>query len=187
MPNRYAYHYRGTRLTYEYPTISVLDYSDEELESSHNPFAQVIIAARIRLLEQKIPEEELLNIKLLAARKLYAKGFDRDKIRAVFTFLRNYVLFEKPEMNRKFDDLFAQTDKTSVMNTVEYLRMEGREEGLAEGLKKGLERGKREGKKEATRTIVENLLRNSDYPIEKIASSCGVSIDFVNDIKKKIL
>jgi hypothetical protein len=131
MPKRYNYEYRGTKLTYEYPTLSILDYLDEDLEKSNNPFAQVIVAA-----------------------------------------LRNYVLFEKPEMSRKFDNLFKQTDKTSVMNTVEYLKMEGKQEGFAEG------------KKETTRVIVENLLKNSDYPVEKIASSCDVSIEFVNNVKR---
>ncbi|MDO6430233.1 hypothetical protein Q4E93_06540 [Flavitalea sp. BT771] len=60
------------------------------------------------------------------------------------------------------------------MNTVEYLKMEGKQEGFAEG------------KKETTRVIVENLLRNSDYPVEKIAISCDVSIEFVNNIKRKL-
>jgi len=166
MPHRYDYEYRGTRLTYEYPTISILDYSDEELDKSNNPFAQVIIAARMRLMEEKIPEGELMNIKLLAARKLHEKGFDKDKIRAIFNFLRNYVLFEKPEMNRKLDNLFKQTDKPSVMNTVEYLKMEGREE-------------ERE-------LIVRNLLKHSDFPVEKIALLTNASIELVKEIKKKL-
>ena len=77
-------------------------------------------------------------------------------------------------MNRIFDRQIKQTDKASVMNTVEYIKMEGREEGRAEG------------KEETTRFIIENLLRNSDYPVEKIASSCGVSIEFVHDVKRKM-
>lgn len=76
-----------------------------------------------------------------------------------------------------FDNQIKQTLKASAMNTVEYLRME-REEGLAEGLARG--------KEETIRFIVENLLRNSDYPVEKIASSCGVSIEFVHDVKRKM-
>ena len=169
MPGRYSYEYRGTKLTYEYPTVSVLDYSDEELDRSSNPFAQVIVAAKIRLQEGKVSEEELLNIKLLAARKLQEKGFAMEKIRAIFNFLRNYVLFEKPETNRKFDKLFKQTDKTSVMNTVEYLKMEGREEA----------------KLESATAFVENLLKGSDFSVEKIASLANVSVEFVNKVKSQ--
>jgi len=166
MPNRFMYEYRGTRLIYEYPTLSILDYTDEQLDKSNNPFAQVIIVAKMRLQERKIPEDELLNAKLLVARKLMEKGFSMDKIRAIFNFLRNYVLFDKPETNRKFDKLFKQSDKVNVMNTVEYLKMEGREEAAA--------------------SFVENLLKGSDFAVEKIASLANVTVDFVNEIKNKL-
>jgi predicted transposase YdaD len=174
MPAKYSYDYRGTKLTYEYPTVSILNYSDEQLDKSNNPFAQVIIAARLRLKEEKVSDEELLNFKLLAARKLQEKGFPMDKIRAIFNFLRNYVLFEKPETSRKFDYLFRQTDKASVMNTVEYLKAEGRQEG------------REEAKIESATTFVENLLKGSDFSVEKIAFLANVSIDFVNEIKSKL-
>jgi hypothetical protein len=166
MPGKYSYEYRSTKLTYEYPTMSILDYSDEELDKSSNPFAQVVVAAKMRLQEGKVPEDELLNNKLLAARKLTEKGFGMEKIRAIFNFLRNYVLFEKPETNRKFDDLFKETDKTSVMNTVEYLKMEGKEE--------------------AATAFVENLLKGSDFVVEKIASLANVSVEFVNKVKNQL-
>ena len=166
MPGKYSYEYRGTRLTYEYPTVSILDYSDEELDKSSNPFAQVVVAAKMRLQEGKVPEDELLNNKLLAARKLTEKGCGMEKIRAIFNFLRNYVLFEKPETNRKSDKLFKETDKTSVMNTVEYLKMEGKEEAAA--------------------AFVENLLKGSDFVVEKIASLANVSVEFVNKVKNQL-
>jgi len=170
MPNRFMYEYRGTRLTYEYPTLSILDYTDDQLDKSSNPFAQVIIAAKMRLQEGKMSEDELLNTKLLMARKLQEKGFGMDKVRAIFNFLRNYVLFDKPETNRKFDKLFRQADKTSVMNTVEYLKMEGREEG----------------REEANAIFVENLLKQTDFAVEKIASLTNVTVEFVNEIKNKL-
>jgi len=73
---------------------------------------------------------------------------------------------KKPETNRKFDKLFKQSDKVNVMNTVEYLKMEGREEAAA--------------------SFVENLLKGSDFAVEKIASLANVTVDFVNEIKNKL-
>ena len=170
MPDRYSYEYRGTKLTYEYPTVSILDYSDEDLDKSTNPFAQVIVAAKMRLQEGNVSEDELLNLKLLAARKLAEKGFAMEKIRTIFNFLRNYVLFEKPETFRKFDNLFKRTDKNNVMTTVEYLKMEGREEA----------------KLESATIFVENLLKGSDFNEEKIASLANVSVEFVKEVKSKL-
>lgn len=166
MPARYSYEYRGTRLTYEYPTLSVRAFSDGELENSANPFAQVIVAARIRLKEGKIPEDDLLDLKLLAARRLFAKGFEPAKVRSIFNFLRNYVLFEEPETNRKFDNDIKETDKTGVMDTLEFVKMEGKEEGLAEG----------------QRNAVVALLANTEFSVEKIASILGVSAAFVSKV-----
>jgi predicted transposase YdaD len=77
------------------------------------------------------------------------------------------------------------------MNTEEYIKMEAMEEGLAKGLKKGRREGrlegKLEGKREATRSFVEYLLKDSDFPLEKIATSCKVSLDYVNNIKEKMI
>ncbi len=170
MPGKYSYEYRGTKLTYAYPTLSIKAFSDEELENSPNPFAQVIVAARIRLMEEKVSEDQLLDIKLSAAKRLIEKGFNREKIRAIFNFLRNYVLFEKPETNRKFDNEFKETEKNDFMKMDDFIRMEAREETIVE----------------TSTTFVENLLKGSDFTTEKIASLANVSIEFVNKVKSKL-
>ena len=102
MPGQFKYAYRKTRLLFEYQTLSILDFTDEELEQSDNPFAQVVLAARLSLLEGKMPKEDLLARKVLIASRLLRKGFPMKKIRAIFVFLENYVLFEDQEMNRIF-------------------------------------------------------------------------------------
>lgn len=56
------------------------------------------------------------------------------------------------------------------MNTDQYLRMEGKEEG----------------KEEAALTFVKNLLRGSDFAVEKIASLANVTVEFVNKIKNNL-
>ena len=166
MPGCYTYEYRGTRLMYEYIKLSVLNYTYEELDMSPNPFAQVIIAARMRWKEGTMAEEDLLKIKLLAARKLRQKGFDMLTIRALYNFLRNYVLFDKQEMNSIFDEEFnKQEDKKNLMNTVEYIQMVIKEE--------------------TQEVIVENLLKESDFSEKKIAAIVGVTEEFVKEVKEQ--
>jgi hypothetical protein len=172
MPDRYVYEYRGTCLTYRYPTLSILDFSDEELAESNNPFAYVIRAARTALLEKKIPGEDLLQLKLLIARELQRKGFGRAKTLAILNFLRNYILFENPELNLKFDEGLRPNDKFNAMNTIEYLRMEGKEEGLEEG------------RIEKEIIFVRKLLAATDFSDEKIADLADVSLEFVKEVRK---
>jgi flagellar biosynthesis/type III secretory pathway protein FliH len=127
-----------------------------------------------------------LNFKLLAARKLTEKGFSIEKVRAIFSFLRNYVLFDKTETNSKFDRLFTKTDNNNVMNTVEYLRMEGREEGREKDLEQGIAQGREAGREEAQTFFVKNLLKGSEFSVEKIAFMADVTVEFVCKIKSKL-
>jgi hypothetical protein len=176
MPDRFTYEYRKTRLLYEFPTISILDFTDEELEKSDNPFAQVVLVARTSLLEGKIPEQDLLERKVLIASKLFKKGFAQRKIRAIFVFLENYILFDGPEMSRIFKERIQSHDKNNIMGIDEFLKQEGKEEGLAEGIEMGREN--------SSRLFVENLLKDGSFSVEKIASLANVTVDFVNKIKK---
>lgn len=170
MPGEFVYRYRGTEVTYKYPTLAVTAFDEQELQNSTNPFAQVIIAVKMRLLEGKVTEDRLLDIKLLAARRLEDKGFPPAVFRAIFKFLRNYVLFEKSETSRKFDDEYRVTDKYNIMNTLDIIK----------------EEGEIVGREKAAVIFVQNLLRQSDFSVEKIAAVASVSVEFVNEIKKNL-
>jgi hypothetical protein len=46
MPTRFRYEFLNTRLEYQYNTLSILDFTDKELEESNNPFATVVLVER---------------------------------------------------------------------------------------------------------------------------------------------
>lgn len=154
-------------LLYEYQTLSILDFTDEELDKNPNPFAQVVLAAKTALLEGKIPELELLERKILIARKLLRKGFPIQKLRAIMKFLKNYVLFEDPEMHRLFIERIYSPIYSNAMGIDEYIKMEAKEEE----------------RESSNRRFVENLLKGSDFSDEKIASLANVTVEFVNEVK----
>ncbi len=164
MPGQCTYEYEDTQLIYRYRTVAVKSFADEDLENSLNPFAQVIIAARLRLLEETVPEDELLYFKVLAAKKLFEKGFEARKVRAIFNFLRNYVLFEKPETNRNLDTRIKQSHKYNDMNTDELIKMTEREE------------------------LARNLLEDKtlNLSVEKIAELTNVPVKDVKEIKEEL-
>lgn len=149
---------------YEYHALSILDFTDEELKESSNPFALVVLVAKTALLEGEIPEQELLNRKLLIAKELLKKGYTERKVRAIMVFLKSYVLFEDPEMNRIFTEEVRSYDKNNVMGTIEYVRMEAKEESQI--------------------TVVKNLIATTEFSDERIASLVGVSVAFVEEVRK---
>jgi hypothetical protein len=176
MPASYQYAFLNTRLHYEYNTLCILDYSDKELGESDNPFAWVVLAAKKALLQGKDLDNKLLKGKLFIFRKLYLKGVaEKQKLRAIFAFLNNYLRFEDSEFNRKFsNEIDKITDKKNSMDIFEIVAEWRREEAVEEGLKKGLEKA------------VEVLLANTEFSVEKIASEVGVSVSFVENIKNKL-
>jgi hypothetical protein len=171
MPARFEYVYRKTKLQYDYHTLSLLDFTDEELEKSDNPFALVALAAKTSLLEGKIPEWDLLDRKVLIASKLLKKGFSKRKIRAILVFLESYILFDDSEMNRNFKKRIQSHDKKNIMGIDEYVKMVAREEGLEEG------------RKVEKTEVVKRLLADKEFAIKKIAAIAGVSVDFVKTLK----
>jgi hypothetical protein len=124
----------------------------------------VVLAAKTALLEEKIPEKELLERKLLIAKELLRRGYTERKVRAIMVFLRSYVLFEDPEMNRIFTEEVRSYDKNNVMGTIEYVRMEAKEESQI--------------------TVVKNLIATTEFSDERIASLVGVSVAFVEEVRK---
>jgi len=74
-------------------------------------------------------------------------------------------------------------DKSQIMGIDEYMQMVGREEGIEIGMKKGMEKWIEKGREEERRAFVENLLSETEFSDEKIASLVNVTVDFVNKIR----
>lgn len=110
----------------------------------------------------------------MVARILFKRGLPSRKIRAIFNFLENYVLFEDPEMNRIFREQIKPYDKNNVMSVDEFVKQTGIEKGIEIG------------RENSSRLFVENLLKESSFPVEKIASLANVTVDFVNKIKNEL-
>lgn len=176
MPRSYKYAYLNTRLQYEYNTICILDYSDKELGESNNPFAWVILAAKKALLQGKDLDGKLLKGKLFIFRKLYEGGiFEKQKLRAILTFLHNYVRFENPRANRIFKkEIDNITGKKNTMDIFEQVAEWKRLDGVEEGMKKAEEKS------------VRSLLTKTKFSVEKIASVLDVPVARVEKIQQEL-
>ncbi|MHA4807095.1 Rpn family recombination-promoting nuclease/putative transposase [Flavitalea flava] len=189
MHNGYKYDSYGTHFHYRYNTISVLDYPDELLSASDNPFALAMLVAKKALLKgpEKEIEEKLLEQKLLIARLLYSKGlFDKPKIEAVLIFLNNYLLFKNSEMNVTFRKGIDQiTGKKNTMGILEQLAEIKAEEARKEAMKEGEIKTKEAENKKDT-LFVGNLLASTDFDDSKIAALANVPLDFVKKARKSL-
>src|SRR5580692_7603986 len=81
LPDTFGYQFLDTRLQYRFNTLSILDYPDEQLKASDNPFAWVVFASKLALLKGRNMDEQLLAGKLFIFRKLYKNGvFEKRKL-----------------------------------------------------------------------------------------------------------
>jgi len=83
-------------------------------------------------------------------------------------FLESYVLFDDPEMNRIFIEQVRSYDKNNVMDIMEFVKQEAREEGRMQ--------------KETS--VVLNLLAQPNFSDEQIADIVGVTVAFVEEVRK---
>jgi hypothetical protein len=69
MPDRYTYEYRGTRLAYEYPTLSVRAFSDEEADKGNvmNTIEHIKLEEREDVVRRLLQEKLGLSIEKIAA------------------------------------------------------------------------------------------------------------------------
>jgi hypothetical protein len=122
MPKAYEDRCLWMRARYEYKTLAIVDYPDEVLAASTNPFAVVLLVAKQTLLQVKGTEDErdgvLLEQKLKLVRLLRDRLaiFGERKTRAILTFLANYVVFKKQETNRNFIEISDQILWVSLNN-----------------------------------------------------------------------
>jgi predicted transposase YdaD len=196
LSNRFKYTFMNTRLEYQYNRLCILDYTNQELEESDNPFAWVMLAAKKALLKGQYVDEKLLKGKLLIFRKLYGKGvFGDRKMRAILTFLNNYVRFAKKEtngiFNREVDKITGKKNTMDIFEAIAEMRHEeGREEGREEGLEEGLKQGRKEGREiglsEEKENIVRRLLTNTEFSPEKIAELVDIGVSYVEELSKEV-
>jgi len=175
MGNRFHLEEDGMSLTYEFRTLDIKDFTDAELKASNNPFAGVMLVARGLSISGKDRDRKLLDQKVALAKHLYGKGFEKQKIEGIFSFIENYVLFDKPEYNRIFkEQIDTITNKPNTMDIIEQVaeirEKKGREEGIVE----------------ARHTMVEKLLKETSFSEAKIASLADISIDVVKEMKKGV-
>ena len=177
MPGCFRYEFLHSRLEYRYNTMCILDFTDKELEESDNPFAVVALVAKKGLVKKS--DDQLMAEKLKIVRLLYKKGFDKRKIAAILLFLKNYLQFAKPQIERIFEKGIDQiTSKKNPMGIIEYFTQEARKEARKEA-------EIRTSKIEKER-FVKALLKNSEFSQTKIASLTDVSVAFVRKVKKNL-
>ena len=183
-PSVYEIKYLGTSIRYEFNSYKVLEADSAALEASNNPFAMIILAVQIALKKGKLADNSLFDLKLSLSRKLLLKQFSKDKIRTLFRFIKLYIRFENSTFIHKFEEKIDEiTNRQTTMGLEEFVIDRAKRIGLKEGRQEGRQEGKQETDYENKVTFVTNLLQQTDFSVDKIATLACVDNVFVEKIK----
>lgn len=170
-PNKYVYQEEDTTIIFRFKTYKILDQDPAALDASDNPSAGVILTVQLALRKNRMKTEDFFDLTVELAKRLYAKGFHKDKIRQLLGFLKLYVNFKNPEINSRFDKEIDKLDnKTQTMGIIEQIAEIRAEEATLE----------------SKTAFVTNLIQQTDFSDDKIASLAQVSIDFVLKIRNQL-
>lgn len=138
-PSHYGYDILGCKVSLEFPTVKLLDYQSQwpDLEKSDNPFA-VAVMAHLRTQATRKDMKERYSAKLMLAKGLYQRGFDRKRILELFRFI-DWIMALPEELTEQFDEDMVQYESEIKMPYITSIERRGIKKGLEQGLERGLE------------------------------------------------
>jgi hypothetical protein len=169
-PKEYAYQEEDTSVIFRFKTYKIIEQNPVLLEQSENPFAVVILTVQLALKKKKLKADDYFTLTIDLVKRLYTKGFNKERIRQLLGFIKAYVNFDKSEINAKFDIAIDKLDnKTRTMGILEQIAEIRAEKAT----------------KESKTAFVKKLLQKTTHSVEEIADLVEVSIAFVEKIKRQ--
>ncbi|WP_153799349.1 hypothetical protein [Foetidibacter luteolus] len=174
-PGTFAYNCLGTSAVFRFNSYKIIEEDEERLLSNSNPFSVVVLTVLLAIKQKRVPDDNLLQLKVELAKNLLRREIPLKKVRELLVFLKSYVRFAKKENNAKFEQKINDfTGNKTTMGIVEMLMEREKKEGMLQG------------NQEARIAFVKNLLQQTDFSIRKIAQLADVTEAFVRKIKKSL-
>ncbi len=142
-PAQYGYDHWGCKLSLDFPTIKLLDYDQDELKRSDNPFG-IVVLAHLQTIETQHKTQERYAAKMTLAKMLYHRGYARQDILDIFRFI-DWIMTLPDELAQQFDTELYELDEETKMKYVTGFERRATKRGLERGLERGREEGMRKG------------------------------------------
>jgi hypothetical protein len=134
-PQQYQREFAGCKLTFQFPTVKLLDYWGQwqELEQSTNPFAMVVMA-HLRALETQRQPARRLQWKMELYKLLHRANYTSQQIRDLFWFL-DWVLTLPEPFKQQFETVYQQYEEANNMEYVTSFERRGIQKGILQNLR----------------------------------------------------
>ncbi len=174
-PSLYVQEFMGTQMSYTFNCYKILDQDESELRANQNPFAVVVLTALLAILNKKLSDDQLKDIKHDLYNEMINRDMDRKTRKGIYDFLMYYVRFEDQVNLTIFEqELKTKSGRNIVMGTNEYLLDKAKKEGKIEG--------RIEGKREEAIAIALEF-KKMGLPLEDIAKGTGLTVEEIEKLK----
>ncbi|MEO5378830.1 MAG: hypothetical protein H7832_13765, partial [Magnetococcus sp. DMHC-6] len=112
-PTEFGYKLWGTKQSYQFTSIKLLDYSEAELEQSNNPFS-IVTLAHLQAKKTKYLIEERYQAKRRLIYNLYKHGFSKQHVIDLFRFI-DWVLYLPKELAQRLKTEIVQFEENQKM------------------------------------------------------------------------
>ncbi|WP_448573507.1 hypothetical protein [Trichothermofontia sp.] len=137
-PNTFNSELWGCRNDFRFPIVKLLDYGQDwaALEASSNPFA-IVVMAHLKAKETRKDLGDRQRWKLILAKRLYQKGFERTDVINLLRFI-DWVIQLPQDLEKSFwQEIYTYQEETN-MPYITSLERIAKEEGLQQGLRDGV-------------------------------------------------
>jgi len=156
-PNQYGYELWGGEVKMKFPTVKLLDYTDEkswaELDKSDNPFA-IVVKAHLYTKYTKHKPQQRYNMKWQLTRSLYERGYSKQEVLNLFCFI-DWIMSLPKELTQQFNQQIADYEEGQNMRYITTVERGGIEKGIKLGIQQGMQKGVQKG---TTQTKREDIL-----------------------------
>ncbi|MCB9524549.1 MAG: cytosolic protein [Myxococcales bacterium] len=135
-PADYQHALWGCRARFEFPTVKLLDLAPGD---PANPFA-VVVDAYLRARRTRRDPQARLDAKLTLAKSLYDRGWRRDDVLNLYTFI-DWTLRLPLDLAGRFHHDLAKFEEERRMPYVSTAERIGIEKGIEQGIEQGILRG----------------------------------------------
>lgn len=185
----------GQNLTFEFPTIKLLDWMGriDELEDNLNPFALVLLAQLQVMRYGKDQAQQRLEAKKHLTRTLFRRGYSKDRIAELLRLIEWMItLPEALEADySKQVKLLKEEPQMAFVSTLERLAKdegiaEERQRAEAEKQRLAVEKQRAEAEKQQFETGIITLLKQGVLTEEQVAQAINLSIEQVRELKARL-
>ena len=139
-PNRYGYQLWDCEVNIKFPTVKLLDYTDEktwaELDKSDNPFS-VVVKAHLYTKYTKNKPQQRYKIKWQLTRNLYERGYSKQDVLNLFRFI-DWVMALPKELTRQFNEQVDEYEEEQKMRYITSIERLGMERGVVQSTRENV-------------------------------------------------